>query len=52
MNRGNLIRRIHMECPICDKVHEIEERTRITELIIKGEEVNYALIVMKMKTNL
>ena len=39
MNRGNLIRRIHMECPICDKVHEIEERTRITELIIKGEEV-------------
>ena len=41
MNRGNLIRRIHMECPICDKVHEIEERTRITELIIKGEEVNY-----------
>ena len=41
MNRSNLIRRIHMECPICDKVHEIEERTRITELIIKGEEVNY-----------
>ena len=41
MNRGNLIRRIHMESPICDKVHEIEERTRITELIIKGEEVNY-----------
>ena len=41
MNRVNLIRRIHMECPICEKVHEIEERTRITELIIKGEEVNY-----------
>ena len=41
MNRSNLIRRIHMDCPICDKVHEVEERTRITELIIKGEEVNY-----------
>lgn len=41
MNGGNLIRKIQMECPLCDKVHEIEERTRIAKTIIKGEEVNY-----------
>lgn len=41
MNRGNLIRKIKMECPLCDKAHEIEERTRVTKTIIKGEEVNY-----------
>ena len=41
MNGGNLIRKIHMECPLCDKIHEIEERTRIAKTIIKGEEVNY-----------
>ena len=41
MNGGNLIRKIKMECPLCDKIHEVEERTRITKIIIKGEEVNY-----------
>lgn len=41
MNGGNLIRKIQMECPLCDKVHEIEERTHIAKTIIKGEEVNY-----------
>lgn len=41
MNRGNLIRKIQMECPLCDKIHEIEERTRIARTIIKGEEVDY-----------
>ncbi len=41
MNGGNLIRKIQMECPLCDNIHEIEERTRIAKTIIKGEEVNY-----------
>ena len=41
MNGGNLIRKIQMECPLCDKVHEVEERARIAKIIIKGEEVNY-----------
>lgn len=41
MNTGNLIRKIQMECPLCDKVHEIEERTRIAKTIIKGAEVHY-----------
>ena len=25
MSGGNLIRKIKMECPLCDKIHEIEE---------------------------
>ena len=41
MNGGKLIRKIKMECPLCDKIHEIEERRRISKTIIKGEEVNY-----------
>ena len=41
MNTENLIRKINMECPLCDKVHEIEERSRIAKTIIKGEEINY-----------
>ena len=41
MRGDNLIRKIQMECPLCDKIHEIEERTRIAKTIIKGEEVNY-----------
>lgn len=42
MSESTLIRKIQMECPICDKIHEIEERTRIAKTIIKGEEVDYA----------
>lgn len=41
MERSNLIRKIQMECPLCDSVHEIEERKRISKTIIKGEEVEY-----------
>lgn len=41
MGVDNFIRKIHMECPLCDKIHEIEERTRIAKTVIKGEEVNY-----------
>ena len=41
MEATTLIRTIHMECPLCDKIHEIEERKRITTTIIKGEEVTY-----------
>ncbi len=36
-----LIKKIHMECPLCDKIHEIEERERITNITIKGVEVDY-----------
>ena len=41
MNGGKLVRKIQMECPLCDKIHDIEERRRISKTIIKGEEVNY-----------
>lgn len=41
MKSSTLIRRIQMECPLCDKVHEVEERTRITTIIMKGEKVTY-----------
>ncbi len=36
-----LIRKIHMECPLCDKTHELEERKRTTVTVIKNEEVEY-----------
>ena len=39
MDNSILIRKVHMNCPLCDKVHEIEERKRTTSIIIKGEEV-------------
>ncbi|MCD8012239.1 MAG: DUF4065 domain-containing protein [Lachnospiraceae bacterium] len=37
----NLIRKIYMNCPVCDKEHEVEERSRMTTVLIKGEEVVY-----------
>lgn len=41
MSDTKLIRRIHMECPVCDEVHEVEERYRVSTVIIKGEETDY-----------
>lgn len=28
-----------MECPLCDKAHEVEERRRSTTLVVKGLEL-------------
>lgn len=41
MEAGILIRKIYMECPLCDRIHEIEERKRTTMTIIKGDKVTY-----------
>lgn len=41
METTTLIRTVHMECPLCDKIHDIEERRRMATTIIKGEEVTY-----------
>lgn len=41
MENSTLIRSVHMECPICDKVHEVEERRRQAMITMKGEEVTY-----------
>lgn len=30
-----------MDCPICDKIHDVEERKRMSTATIKGEEVEY-----------
>lgn len=41
MEVSTLIRKIHMECPLCDKVHEIEERKRIATVTIKEDIIDY-----------
>ena len=41
MANSILIRKIHTECPLCDKIHEIEERKRFTTTMIKDDEVEY-----------
>ena len=41
MKADTLIRKIHMNCPLCDKTHEVEERKRFATTYIKGDEVTY-----------
>ena len=41
MNEGNLMKKIQMDCPICDKEHELEMRIRHTVGIVKGVNVDY-----------
>lgn len=41
MERSTLLRKIHMNCPLCDRIHEVEERKRITSTILKGEMISY-----------
>lgn len=41
MEANTLLRKIHMNCPLCDKTHEVEERKRVTSIVLKGEEVTY-----------
>ena len=41
METSCLIRKVYMNCPICDKLHEVEERKKNCAIIIKGEEVTY-----------
>ena len=41
MEAAKLLRKVYMNCPICDKSHEVEERERSSSIIIKDEEVTY-----------
>ncbi|MDO5573145.1 MAG: DUF4065 domain-containing protein [bacterium] len=41
MESNTLIRKVHMNCPICDKTHEVEERKRSASITMKGEDVTY-----------
>lgn len=38
---GVLVRKVLMDCPICDKKHEVEEKKRISTVEIKGIDVSY-----------
>lgn len=41
MEASTLIRKVHMDCPLCDKTHEIEERKHLATITLKGEKVTY-----------
>ncbi len=41
MNNDFLVSTIEMDCPICNKVHQLEKRRRITQSIVKDEIVKY-----------
>lgn len=41
METSTLLRKIHMNCPLCDRTHEVDERKRVTSIVLKGEEVTY-----------
>ncbi len=41
MGNSRLVRKVQMECPLCDKIHELEERTRVASTMIKGEVITY-----------
>jgi putative zinc finger/helix-turn-helix YgiT family protein len=41
METSTLIKKVHMNCPLCDKMHEVEERTRLATIALKGDKVTY-----------
>ena len=41
MANSTLIGKIHMDCPICNMLHEVEEWARMTSATMKGEKVFY-----------
>ena len=41
MDRSFLISSVDMDCPLCNKVHLLEERKRLTQAIVKDEVVDY-----------
>ena len=41
MEANTLIRKVHMDCPLCDKTHEVEERKRFATITLKGDKVTY-----------
>ena len=41
MNDNYLIEKVERDCPLCDKVHFVEKRKRVGEMLIKNEVTNY-----------
>ncbi len=36
-----VMRKVHMDCPLCGKIHEVEERRRNATITLKGDKVTY-----------
>ena len=41
MEASTLIRKVHMDCPLCDKTHDVEERKRHATITLKGDKITY-----------
>lgn len=41
MNKDYLVNTVEMDCPICNKIHLLEQRKRLTQSIVKNEIVDY-----------
>ena len=41
MEASKVIRKVYMDCPLCDKKHDVEERKRLASITIKGDKVDY-----------
>ena len=41
MSKNYLIKNVEIDCPICNKIHLLEKRKRLTQGIVKSEIVNY-----------
>ena len=41
MKDNYLIEKVERDCPLCDKVHFVEKRKRIGEMLIKNEITSY-----------
>ncbi len=41
MQGGTLVKKIHMNCPVCDMEHEVEARKRKVSMLFKDEEIIY-----------
>lgn len=41
MDNDILLKRIRMDCPLCGKNHNVEERSRVTSIMFKSKEITY-----------
>ncbi len=41
MSKDYIVNKVEMGCPICNRVHLLEVRKRVTQAIVKGEVVDY-----------
>ena len=41
MDSGIVIKKINMDCPVCGKIHEVEERKRVSTIMIKDDAITY-----------